>query len=747
MEEKVYFHYTKELIDETAHKFLYVLMKCIFFGKNFIAKNSWNKLLSFTGKINEIYNVDININKLHENDICNIDNMKAIIKFVRIQNPSMSSEILENIIIRLISFTFNIRSSEFFGKYIYNNLKFIRYNKLEIAQNWMYKKMNVYLFNIGKDGNNGSRNLQEILNCDFALSNSSSSNANNPSSSQIDHGDMPITNSIFFEVLIEILKGRVFVNEPINEKQNNENATNTGFSDLTSKTIFGNYTSIYYNASCLFYSKYLNKAEENFIIPLATRIIISSYIYYQNRHSPLMKYIKDSKNLVNLPFIYELSEAGIIDSYLGIVIAPIRIEPRIEDVELNKNIIKIEGILELFKAIIFNKSIKKISIKSCITKAKYFQTFSKFLKYFDNDSVEELDMSSNYLRSDADTILFELISKLRGLKTLILSYNNLKSGIASLFVALKKLYKQKKTKLETLILIKCTLDDISFYELGELLKSKYCQLKCLCLNENKIPSNTNFFKSLKKNRSLKEIYLYDCGINSDNGDDIDRIISNSDFEILYLNQNQIHDFNQYIRILHRNCLIKNEEEKQNENIFVKEPGLYNLNINGSDCFNRNSKKIELTREGIIRTNLTCLDLTSALKGNKIRNEGSMDYYNEIKIIEDYLQKMKDEHKDLSKEIMEKDVEKKRLEEKIDEKNRNEFEKLEIDIEEIINDNKSKYNSFIIQKANERKSILFNNKKEDKFKMEQFVDYIRLKRVEKILKEKKKIAEKKKLILI
>ena len=356
-------------------------------------------------------------------------------------------------------------------------------------------------------------------------------------------------------------------------------------------------------------------------------------------------------------------------------------------------------------------------------------------------------MSSNYLRSDADTILSELISKLRGLKTLILSYNNLKSGIASLFVTLKKLYKQKKTKLETLILIKCRLDDISFYELGELLKSKYCKLKCLCLSENKIPSNTNFFKSLKKNRSLKEIYLYDCGINSDKADDIDRIISNSDFEYLYLNQNQIHDFNQYIRILHRNRLIKNEEEKKTESIFVEEPSFYNLNMNGSDCFNRNSKKIELTREGIIKTNLACLDLTSVLKGNKIRNEGSKDYYDEIKIIEDYLQKRKDEHKDLSREIMEKDVEKRRLEEKIDEQNRNEFEKLDMDIKEIINDKKSKYNSFIIQKANESKSILFNNKKEDKCKMEQFVDYIRLKRVEKILKEKKKIADKKKLILI
>ena len=111
---------------------------------------------------------------------------------------------------------------------------------------------------------------------------------------------------------------------------------------------------------------------------------------------------------------------------------------------------------------------------------------------------------------------------------------------------MKKLYREKKTKLETLILVKCILNNNDFYELGELLKSKYCQLKCLCISQNIIPSEINFFNSLKKNRSLKEIYLYDCGINSEKSDEIDRIISNSNLEIIHLNANPIYDFNQFI---------------------------------------------------------------------------------------------------------------------------------------------------------------------------------------------------------
>ena len=43
---------------------------------------------------------------------------------------------------------------------------------------------------------------------------------------------------------------------------------------------------------------------------------------------------------------------------LEIILRPIRIEPRIEDIELDKNCFGSEGILELYKAMIFNKSIK-----------------------------------------------------------------------------------------------------------------------------------------------------------------------------------------------------------------------------------------------------------------------------------------------------------------------------------------------------------------------------------------------------
>ena len=75
-----------------------------------------------------------------------------------------------------------------------------------------------------------------------------------------------------------------------------------------------------------------------------------------------------------------------------------------------------------------------------------------------------------------------MISHLKGLKTINLSCNDIGIGLSSFFVMLKQLYRQGKTNLENLIINKCNLDKYSFYELGELLKCKYCGLKRLYLN-------------------------------------------------------------------------------------------------------------------------------------------------------------------------------------------------------------------------------------------------------------------------
>ena len=318
---------------------------------------------------------------------------------------------------------------------------------------------------------------------------------------------------------------------------------------------------------------------------------------------------------------------------------------------------------------------------------------------------------------------------------------------------MKNLYRQKKSKLESLILINCFLDDISFYELGELLKSKYCQLKCLCLNENRIPSDVNFFKALKKNRSLEEIYFYGCKINSDKTDEIERIISNSNIECLYLYSNQIHDFNQYIRILYRNSLIKNKkeekEEKENNLIYLK-PCLYNLNMNNYDCYNQNMEKLKLMLNGIEKTSLTCLDITSVLKDPIFEfNKINFNYNKGINDIKSYLKKKQDEYMKALREILESEVDIKKIKKVLGNNRFNEIN--EAFINDIINDNNSIYLAFIRDRVKEyiqnSADFSINNREEKRKKLENYVNYICLKRAESILRKNEKIRNQKKLIVI
>ena len=102
---------------------------------------------------------------------------------------------------------------------------------------------------------------------------------------------------------------------------------------------------------------------------------------------------------------------------------------------------------------------------------------------------------------------------------------------------LKRLYREGKTKLENLILNKCNLDNSSLYELSELLKSKFCNLKRLYLNNNIFPTNCNFLKKLKKNKTLTQIYLNKNNLNETHTDDIMRLISNTHLETLYWSKN------------------------------------------------------------------------------------------------------------------------------------------------------------------------------------------------------------------
>jgi Ran GTPase-activating protein (RanGAP) involved in mRNA processing and transport len=318
--------------------------------------------------------------------------------------------------------------------------------------------------------------------------------------------------------------------------------------------------------------------------------------------------------LVKIPFSYNLSEAVIEDNFSGTILSPLRIEPRIKETKLSKNPLKYNGFYELSKVLLFNQNITKIDFHISMLKSYHIQYFIFGLKLYDQNKVEELDLSFNFFKEDCSEYLANLLLYLNNLKTIILNSNELKRGISSFLIVLKNLYRQGKTKLEKLYLNSCQLDDIAFYELGELLKCKYCKLKKLFLNGNNIPSSVNFLKKIKKNNSLIEIYFNRCNIENKDTDDIMRIISNTSINLISLNKNQIHNIDGLLKIVFRTKLIKIKSKKMDidKMDFCGESYFYNLDLGKNSCYNKNKDKIDLLKKGIEETTLYCLDFSQII---------------------------------------------------------------------------------------------------------------------------------------
>ena len=401
-------------------------------------------------------------------------------------------------------------------------------------------------------------------------------------------------------------------------------------------------------------------------------------------------------------------------------------------------------------------------------KSNYVYFFGDEFGLFDNYSVEKLNLSCNYLNEESTEYLANILSHLKNLKTINLSMNDLKGGFSSFLILLKNLYRQEKTQLEILNLINCKLNDIAYYELGELLKCKFCKLKKVYLNKNNIPYNVNFLKKLKKNKSLTQIYFNKSNIGNNDTDDIMRIISNTNIEYLYLYKNKINNFDKCLRIIYRTKLIKINEENENEDIAIGRTCFYNLDLSNNHCINKNIENVKLIINIIDNMTLHCLDISHVLFGNEPKNYNirtlNKEYSKQIGKIESNIDENENENENKLKTILienqkeyvkviekincnEVDID--NLKNKI--KNKELFENImKEEITRIIEDEKSDYPVYLKEQAKNLiyqtkeikemivKDNIFNREKYEKIH-EDFVNYMILKRSEKnlpLLKEKK-----------
>ena len=187
----------------------------------------------------------------------------------------------------------------------------------------------------------------------------------------------------------------------------------------------------------------------------------------------------------------------------------------------------------------------------------------------------------------------------------------------------------------------------------------------------------------------------------------------------------------------------------------------------NECYNNNIKKLELIKAGFENINLPCLDLVYVLceknkykKYKEKKEEDKKDkdkkgkeisdniYYEQFENINKFLSEKAGEYKKVLDEIINNKVVHENIKNELTIDEKNDLKKYEEKIKEIINNTKSKFSSFIIQKAKQLiNNRTFESKEEKNIFLNKLIKYINLKRAEKIIDENEKIKKKKKMILI
>ena len=588
------------IINKDSYLFLYCLLKSIFIKELGNRKEKNDKIEEYLKKIREKYKIDLKREYSKEN-------FENIIKYVKTQNKAYIGEILENILLKLFCSIMKVPQKETINKYIYYNLQNIFGIKNKVKEKQIRETNLIKDFILYDKLYPAELQNKEIF---YQTSNN-------------------VITSTFEYFLILIYQCKLDSVKNRNKKHQ--------FNDISYKLY--KYSQNYpYNKeekriiqnSIIEFDNIINKVHENYKKKiennsLNSNISIISYFFftlfvnYQTINSRLIKYSKkDNDRLFLVPYEYNLIGSSMKAIYAPLICSPMRQDNRINIISMTENDLAEIGMAEMGKNIIFNQNIKVINYNKNRLYSYYFYYLNQASKIYGNYSVQEINLSNNFFNEDIDDYLCDILKKFKNLKTLNLSCNRIGSGISKFMNRLKLYYRKNKTKLEKLNLNKCFLNKSSLYELCECLKSKYCKLKYLYLNLNYMNdfSAQPLLDAIKKNNSLKEVYLNKNLIGNSSISNIGKVISrfSNSLEVFYLSQNEIKNNDNLLRIASRTKIIYANEENKNEILLNhhENPSLINLDLSKNGINIKNTYQILLLEQIINDTYLFCLDYSQIL---------------------------------------------------------------------------------------------------------------------------------------
>ena len=624
----------KAIINKEIYLFLFSLLKSIFIFDSENRKKKIEKIDTISNKIKDIYKIELKREYSKKN-------FQNIIQFVKNQNLIYAGEILENIVLSIFTSVMSIPQNETINNYIYNNL------------------LNIYSI---KNKDEKARNEEIDFIQNFII-------YDNLYPEELKNKNIFFQPYSIIQTILEYFLALIYKLR-INSIKNNKKNVKEKFHKI-SFNLYNNSSKYSENKeeknltknSIIEFENNIDKIIDNYkegsqITPntnIISYFFFTLFVNYQTINNRLMKFYIDNKDINKfacVPYEYNIVGGSMKGFYAILISSPMRQDNRIKSISMTENDLGEIGMFELGKTIVFNPSIKTLNYSKNRLYSYYLHYFNKASKIFENNSIEEINIYNNFFKDDIDDYLCDILKKFKNLKILNLSSNKIGSGLAKFLSLLKLLYRQKKSKLVKLNINKTSLDSSSIYELCQLLKNKFCKLESLYLNINYINDYDAepLLDAIKKNNSLKEVYLSRNFIGNSSTDKIGKVISrfHESLEVLYLNQNEIRNNENLLRIAARTKVIYSIEEDRNEVILDLDsnPILKNLDLSKNGVNYKNEKQILILNQILKDTYLSCLDYSVTLTNFDNKNFICENYKKEINVLKEKLSNIKDERNKL-----------------------------------------------------------------------------------------------------
>ena len=325
--------------------------------------------------------------------------------------------------------------------------------------------------------------------------------------------------------------------------------------------------------------------------------------------------IKNSSQIkkTKTPFKFEISQAFLEYDSSFVMASIIKYDKRIKHITFNQNKFGEIGFYELGKNLLFNQNIIILNIGQMNITTSHLNFFNIGLNGY--CSAIELNYNNNIkINSTSGKAIAESITKFPNL--IRLNLNKCELGIGTKYIL--KTILEKPMKITNLFLSKTLMDETSIKILNKIVEKKNCTIKILsvsnCNFNNKY--GRKFLRSICKNTSIEELYMYNCELDDSYFCDIRNLIISGNLNVLSLYKNKFSNFESILKLIHLTSTQKKDYKIGSQLINL------DLSVNPIKKNSICNKYIDIFVNVCYNTTLKILGISQTLNGEnpKIKKE-------------------------------------------------------------------------------------------------------------------------------